>query len=195
MVYRQPADQIAARDAQVVEEGPLLELDVRGRPGEDGQDGADGYHGERPGADGQHGGDAGPAARGEDGGTIKIELRTDGRDGVAVISGETDVYRFGKREVAGEIDFRRPGDIVLIARGGSGGAGGKGGQGGAGGAAGCFELDEPEQPSVAKRIKASARICASLADRQGARTRSRASPMRVVAVGSEPIAWPPPGYS
>ena len=132
MVYREAADKIAAREAQREATGPLLVLDVSGRPGQDGANGLDGRDGFSSGSDGEDGLHAGTPDRGEHAGAIAITLRSDARDGVATVAGRTESYRHGAHEVLGEVEFRRAGNVELIARGGAGGAGGRGGSGGNG---------------------------------------------------------------
>lgn len=131
MVYREPADELARRAAQV-QKGPLASLDVTGAVGQNALHGARGEAGVTSGADGGRGGDAGPAEAGKRGGNIHIVVARDpGRETIATIRGETREVE-GKRPVDLEIDFERPGEVELVARGGRGGDGGDGGAGGPG---------------------------------------------------------------
>lgn len=111
--------------------GELLRIDVGGRRGRDGAAGADGAGGAHGGGDGGHGWPAGPAERGEDAGHIRVELAPAG--GTTVHIAGTEVRRGASRPVETTVDLARPGDVVLLARGGDGGHGGVGGDGGSGG--------------------------------------------------------------
>ena len=84
MVYREPADELARRRGRV-ETGPLLRLDVTGRPGAGGASGRRGHDGIGPGSDGDRGEDAGPASPGVRGGRMIVELAADTRDGIAYV--------------------------------------------------------------------------------------------------------------
>ncbi|MBN9165379.1 MAG: hypothetical protein J0I07_30735, partial [Myxococcales bacterium] len=133
MPYREPAGELARRDAAVVEKGPILRLDASGRRGSNGVDGQNGRDGVGAGADGGHGEDASPAVPGEPAGQIALDLRSlAGSETSALLSIELRSAAAGHRRNDTEIDFARPGDIELIAVGGHGGNGGNGGRGGSG---------------------------------------------------------------
>lgn len=131
MVYREPADELARREARA-QTGPLLRLDVTGRPGAGGVRGEDGSHGTGGGGDGDRGGIAGRAAPGEPGGKLVVEILSDTRDGMAVVRGTGVAAWQAETPFTNEIGFDRSGEIELVARGGRGGDGGVGGDGGSG---------------------------------------------------------------
>ncbi|HSO40153.1 MAG TPA: hypothetical protein VLT33_46825 [Labilithrix sp.] len=133
MVYREPAEELARQAAlAAAASGPLATLDVDGREGADGADGAGGAHGVGSGEDGDGGTAAGRATAGEGGGAIAIVLERDpGRDHVARLHGQLTSWR-GAERADQELDFERPGELQLVARGGDGGDGGRGGNGGDG---------------------------------------------------------------
>lgn len=114
MVYREAANPNVERELE--QSGPLAKIDANGACG---ANGPYGRHGSGLGV-GSPGADAGPAARGEDGGAIRVALEADPqRDHVARIAGSIDA----------EVDFARDAAIQLVARGGRGGNGGTGGNG------------------------------------------------------------------
>lgn len=131
MVYREPADELARREARA-QTGPLLRLDVTGRPGAGGVPGASGRDGLGSGGDGARGGDAGPASPSERSAQIVVELAADTRDGVAIVKGRTSSRSHGDDQVLTEVGFDRSGEVELVACGGRGGDGGIGGTGGYG---------------------------------------------------------------
>lgn len=131
MMYREPADELARREARA-ETGPLLRLDVTGRPGASGARGAQGASGSGAGGDGHRGGDAGRASPGEAGGRLVVEIAADTRDCMAVLRGTGVAGWQAQAAFTHEIGFERPGEIELVAVGGRGGDGGVGGDGGDG---------------------------------------------------------------
>lgn len=126
--YRERGGESAPRE---VSEGDLLKLSATGRAGQNGAHGSRGLDGTGRGADGERGANAGPAGRGEDGGSIAIRVRGSG-DTRVIVAGEVASGARGKRAVNEELTIGQRRDVVLFARGGPGGAGGDGGQGGDG---------------------------------------------------------------
>ena len=70
------------------EAAPLAVFDVSGRRGANGAHGTPGAAGARAGADGRRGEDAGPAERGEDAGSLRLELAVDDAN-IVTLRGET----------------------------------------------------------------------------------------------------------
>ncbi|MEQ9319780.1 MAG: hypothetical protein RIF41_11525, partial [Polyangiaceae bacterium] len=100
-----------------------------GRRGNDGYPGSDGSH---AGGDGARGGDAGPAQRGQDGGTLLVELAPGASEHVVALGGDRRLADGTASSFREEVSFAAPGFVDLTAVGGRGGDGGNGGRGGAG---------------------------------------------------------------
>ena len=83
VAYREHAKRIAARDRDDDPAQSLISYDASGRRGRGGRRGRAGADGNLSGADGQRGDDGGPAERGRDGGSVRLELERGDRDSVA----------------------------------------------------------------------------------------------------------------
>ena len=132
MVYRKHAREIAVVPLDADPEGTLIRFDASGRPGRRGNDGYPGTDGSHAGGDGSRGGDAGPAERGQDGGTLLVELAPGAGEHVVALGGDRRLADGTATSFRQEVSFAASGFVDVIAVGGRGGDGGNGGRGGAG---------------------------------------------------------------